>query len=108
MKYSIFFIATSREEETKMKELISTCTEYIYLCRLNLHAESFKGEDKVKYAECYCIMTACKLSSSMHKYIILRKAKNACKSIKNYMTAVILIKKMLQFEKEVRFIIIGS
>ena len=34
LKYSIFFIATNEEEEKTVKEIISICTEYIYLTKI--------------------------------------------------------------------------
>jgi hypothetical protein len=101
LKYSIFFIAADKTEETRIKEIISICSEYIYLTRLNMKADELKS-DKVKYAEICCIMTTCKLEVPIHKFLIYKKAKAACKVIKNFITALVFIKKMLMFEKEVK------
>jgi hypothetical protein len=97
LKYSIFFIAADKTEETRIKEIISICSEYIYLTRLNMKADELKS-DKVKYAEICCIMTTCKLEVPIHKFLIYKKAKAACKVIKNFITALVFIKKMLMFE----------
>jgi len=100
IKYSIFFIAADKSEENTVRELISSCTEYIYLTKLSLISDTVKS-DKIKYAEVCSIMTACNLDSSMHRFLILKSAKAACKSIGNYITASMFIKKMLIYEKEV-------
>jgi hypothetical protein len=102
IKYSIFYIAADRSEENAVRELINSCTEYIYLTRLNLISDTVKS-DKIKYAEICSIMTACNLDSSMHRFLILKSAKAACKSIGNYITASMFIKKMLIYEKEVKY-----
>jgi hypothetical protein len=102
IKYSIFFIAFDKEEETKVKEIISICCEYIYLTRLCIYGDEIKS-DKVRYAEVCCISTFCKLESSVHKFLIFKKAKVACKNIKNFISALVYIKKMLAFEKEVNY-----
>lgn len=99
IKSTIFFVASDKSEESKVKEIISTCTEYIYLTRLSAKAEESKS-DKVKYAEVCCIMTTCNLNVSLHKFLIYKKAKAACKAIKNFITALVFIKKMISFEKE--------
>jgi hypothetical protein len=102
IKYSIFYIAADRSEENAVRELINSCTEYIYLTRLSLISDTVKS-DKIKYAEICSIMTACNLDSSMHRFLILKSAKAACKSIGNYITASMFIKKMLIYEKEVKY-----
>jgi coatomer protein complex subunit alpha (xenin) len=99
IRTSLFFIATDNQEETRVKEIISICTEYIYLLRLTTKSEEVKS-DKVKFAELTCLMTVCKLSSSLHRFLINKKAKAACKTIKNYITGVYFLKKMLAYEKE--------
>jgi hypothetical protein len=99
IKTGIFFIATDNSEETRIKEIISICTEYIYLIRLTIKSEEVKA-DKVKYTELTCLMTLCKLDSSLHRFLIYKKAKAACKTIKNYITGVAFLKKMLALEKE--------
>jgi hypothetical protein len=99
IRTSLFFIATDNQEESRVKEIISTCTEYVYLVRLNFKSEEVKA-DKVKYTEMTCLMTLCKLNSSLHQFLIYKKAKAACKTIKNYITGVAFLKKMLTFEKE--------
>jgi hypothetical protein len=100
IKYCLFFVAAEKSEENRVKEIISICAEYIYLMRLNLLSEELK-KDKVKFAEVTCLMTACKMESPIHYFLIYKKAKAACKSIKNFITALVLIKKMLVYEKEV-------
>jgi hypothetical protein len=102
IKFSIFFIAADKQEENTVRELITACTEYIYLTRLSLQSDAAKSEDKVKYAEICCVMTSCCINSSMIKYLILRAAKTAVKNVGNYMTATMFIKKMLSYEKEVK------
>lgn len=102
IKFAIFFIAADQEEETKVKDIIATCTEYIYFIRLSALSDGFKG-DKVKYAETACLMSLCKLESPIHKFLVYKKAKIACKNIKNYITAVAFLKKILAMENEVIF-----
>jgi hypothetical protein len=97
---SIFFIASDKNEDSLVKNIIMICTEYIYLTKLCLLADQIK-QDKVKYAELCCIMSFCKLELPIHKFLIYKKAKVACKNIKNYISALVFIKKMLAFEKEV-------
>jgi hypothetical protein len=99
LKTSLFYIAVDSQEEAKVKEIISTCTEYIYLIRLTIKSEEVKA-DKVKYAELTCLTTLCKLDNSLHRFLIYKKAKAACKTIKNYITGVAFLKKMLAYEKE--------
>ena len=101
IKNSIFYIAVEKSEEARVREIIAICTEYIYLTRLCIFADENKA-DKVKYAELCCIMANCKLESSIHKFLIYRKAKVACKNIKNFISALVFIKKMMTFEKEVK------
>jgi coatomer protein complex subunit alpha (xenin) len=103
LKYAIFYIAIEKSEDTRVREIISICAEYIYLTRLCILADENKA-DKVKYAELCCIMANCKLEGSIHKFLIFRKAKVACKNIKNFISALVFIKKMMVFEKEVKFI----
>ena len=103
LKYAIFYIAIDKSEDIRVREIISICTEYIYLTRLCILADENKA-DKVKYAELCCIMANCKLEGSIHKFLIFRKAKVACKNIKNFISALVFIKKMMVFEKEVKFI----
>jgi hypothetical protein len=100
INHSIFFIASDKSEESTVKNIIMICTEYIYLSKLCILADQIK-QDKVKYAELCCIMSFCKLELSIHKFLIYRKAKVACKNIKNFITSLVFIKKMLAFEKEV-------
>ncbi len=100
IKYAIFFIASDKSEENAVRELIISCAEYIYLTRLSLLSDSVKSE-KLKNAEICSIMTTCTLDTSIHKFLIMKSAKAACKSIGNYITASIFIKKMMIFEKEV-------
>lgn len=100
IKYSIFYIALDKSEENTVKDIISSCAEYIYLTRLSLLSDTLKS-DKVKYAEICSIMTTCNMESSIHRFLILKSAKAACKSIGNYITASVFIKKMLTHEKEV-------
>jgi hypothetical protein len=100
IKYAIFFIVSEKSEENVVRELISSCAEYIYLTRLSLLSDSVKS-DKVKNAEICSIMTTCTLDSSIHRFLILKSAKAACKSIGNYITASVFIKKMMVYEKEV-------
>lgn len=99
LKYAIFYIAIEKSEDTRVREIISICSEYIYLTRLCILADENKA-DKVKYAELCCIMANCKLEGSIHKFLIFRKAKVACKNIKNFISALVFIKKMMVFEKE--------
>lgn len=97
---SIFYIASDKTEENTVKNIILICTEYIYLTKLCQLADQIKS-DKVKYAELCCVMSFCKLESSIHKFLIYKKAKVACKNIKNFISSLVFIKKMLFFEKEV-------
>ncbi len=104
----LFFIATDKNEENSIREIINICTEYCYLIRMNQYKEKVKSvrnfikKDKVKNAEISCLMTLCKLEQPIHYYFIYNKAKIACKNIKNYLTAVYFCKKILALEKEVR------
>ena len=100
MKYAIFFIATSPEEEKTVKDMIYICSEYVYLTKISLLAENYKEKDKVKYCELVCLMSVCKLELSEHKFLIYKKAKYCCKNIKNFITALYFIKKMLPLEQE--------
>ncbi len=100
LKYSIFFIATNEEEEKTVKEIISICTEYIYLTKISLLADETKEKDKIKYCDLICLMSKCKLELDEHKFLIYKKAKYCCKNIKNFITAVYFIKKMISFEKD--------
>ena len=100
LKYTIFFIATNEDEEKKIKEIISICSEYIYLTKISLLSDNVKDENKVKYCELICLMSICKLESSEHKFLIYKKAKYCCKNIKNFITGLYFIKKMLSFENE--------
>ena len=100
IKYAIFFIATSPEEEKTVKDLIYICSEYIYLSKISLLADTFKDKDKVKYCELVCLMSVCKLELSEHKFLIYKKAKYCCKNIKNFITALYFIKKMIPFKQE--------
>ena len=70
------------------------------MIRLTLASEDNKS-DKVKYAELNCLMTVCKLENSLHRFLILKKAKAVCKNIKNYITGINFLKKMISLEKEV-------
>ena len=98
LKYAIFFVATSEEEENEIKNIISICAEYIYLTKISLAADEVKDKDKIKYCELICLMSVCKLESDEHKFLIYKKAKYCCKNIKNFITALFFIKKMSQFE----------
>ena len=100
IKYCIFFIAPDKQSEETVKEIVNICTEYIYLMRLYLLSEE-KKNDKVKYAEFVCLMTICDLKCIIHNFLIYKKAKIACKNIKNFITALSLIKKLLTLEKDV-------
>ena len=100
IKYCIFFIAPDKQTEETVKGIINICTEYIYLMRLYLISEENKN-DKVKYAEYVCLMTLCDLKCIIHNFLIYKKAKIACKNIKNFITALALIKKLLALEKDV-------
>lgn len=100
LKYSIFFIATDSDEEAKAKTIIKISREYIYLTKFSLIADSFKEKDKVKYCNTVCLMSLCQLELSEHKFLIYKKAKYCCKSIKNFITAIHFVKKMLGLEKE--------
>ena len=101
---ALFFVAADKAEETTIKEILNICTEYTYLIRMNQLKEKVKS-DKVKNAEVSCLMTLCKLEQPIHYYFIYNKAKVACKNIKNYMTAVYFLKKILSLEKEVNMIV---
>ena len=98
LKYVIFFVATNEEEEKEIKNIISICTEYIYLTKISLLADEMKEKDKIKYCELICMMSLCKLESDEHKFLIYKKAKYCCKNIKNFITALFFIKKMAPFE----------
>jgi coatomer protein complex subunit alpha (xenin) len=98
LKYAIFFVATTEEEENEIKNIISICAEYIYLTKISLAADEVKDKDKIKYCELICLMSVCKLESDEHKFLIYKKAKYCCKNIKNFITALFFIKKMSQFE----------
>lgn len=100
IKYCIFFIAPDKQSEDTVKEIINICTEYIYLMRLYLISEENKA-DKVKYSEYVCMMSICNLKCVIHNFLIYKKAKIACKNIKNFITALAFIKKLLTIEKEV-------
>lgn len=100
LKYCLFFIATDTEEEAKVKSIIIICREYIYLTKLSLMADSFKDKDKIKYCNIVCLMSICQLELSEHKFLIYKKAKYCCKSIKNFITTIYFVKKMLGLEKE--------
>ena len=99
LKYVIFFVATNEDEEKEIKNIISICTEYIYLAKISLLADEMKEKDKVKYCELICLMSACKLELDEHKFLIYKKAKYCCKNIKNFITALFFIKKMSPFEQ---------
>jgi hypothetical protein len=71
--------------------------------RLNLLSEETKN-DKIKYTELVCMMAQCRLESSVHRFLIYKKAKIACKNIKNFITALVFLKKMLSLEKEVKIL----
>ncbi len=101
IKYCIFFIASDKQSEDTVKGIINICTEYIYLMRLYLVSEENKS-DKVKYADYVCLMTICDLKCIIHNFLIYKKAKIACKNIKNFITALALIKKLLGLEKDVK------
>ena len=100
IKYCIFFIASDKQTEETVKGIIYVCSEYIYLMRLYLISEENKN-DKVKYAEFVCLMTICDLKCIIHNFLIYKKAKIACKNIKNFITALALITKLLALEKDV-------
>lgn len=102
IKYCLFFIASNKEEEKKVKEIVYICAEYIYLARLNKLSEQLKEKDKVKYAETVCVMSSCNLENPIHKFLIYKKAKVCCKNIKNFITALSFIKKMFLLEKDVK------
>jgi hypothetical protein len=104
IRYAVFYIASDVNEEKKVKEIIYICAEHIYLSRLSLLGDQLKEKDKVKYAEVACIMSMCKLESPIHKFLIYKKAKICCKNIKNFITAVVFVKKMIALEKEVRIL----
>ena len=99
LKYVIFFVATNEDEEKEIKNIISICTEYIYLAKISLLADEMKEKDKVKYCELICLMSVCKLELDEHKFLIYKKAKYCCKNIKNFITALFFIKKMSPFEQ---------
>ena len=71
--------------------------------RLYLISEEVKN-DKVKYAEYVCMMTICNLKCTIHNFLIYKKARIACKNIKNFITALSFIKKLLPLEKDVKII----
>jgi hypothetical protein len=100
MKFCIFFIAADKQAEETVKEIINICTEYIYFMRIHLLSEENK-KDKIKYAELYCLMTICNKKCLVHNFLIYRKAKQVCKNIKNFITALSFIKKLLPMQSEV-------
>ncbi len=99
IKMAIFSIVRNKSDENAIKEIIYICSEYIYLTRLSMKGDEVKS-DKVKYAEVCCAMSTCNLTQSIHKFLIYKKTKVACKGIKNFITALVFIKKMLMYEKE--------
>lgn len=101
LHFALFAICSSAEEEKAIKDIIYICTEYIYLTKISLLAEDVKDKDKTKYCDLVCLMSVCKLEVNEHKFLIYKKAKNCCKSIKNFITGLGFIKKMLSLENEV-------
>ena len=98
--YAIFSVCASQEEEKEIKEIIYICTEYIYLTKISIIAEELKDKDKIKYCDLCCLMSVCKLEMNEHKFLIYKKAKYCCKNIKNFITGLYFIKKMLPLENE--------
>lgn len=96
---SVFFIASSKEETSRVRAIVSICTEYLLMLKLNAHAEENKS-DKVKFAEICLQMTVCKLAKPIHLFLMLKKAKIASKNIKNYLTAVSVLYKLLALKKD--------
>ena len=101
LHFALFAICSNSDEEKTIKDIIYICTEYIYLTKISLLAEDVKDKDKIKYCDLVCLMSICKLEVNEHKFLIYKKAKNCCKNIKNFITGLGFIKKMLSLENDV-------
>ena len=104
IKYAVFFTASSKSDDIRLKEIVHICTEYILLIKLNYLSEESKA-DKVKCCEIRLKMSLCKLEKPIHSYLVLKKTKIACKNIKNYLTAIVFLKKLISIESAVYIII---
>jgi rubrerythrin len=100
-KLSIFYIATSEDDIDYITDLILSCTEYLIMIKLNEKADKSKG-DKFLYSQICILLSICKLRKPIHRFLMLRRAKIAAKNVKNYVTAIGLIQKMLTYEKDLQ------
>ena len=97
LKMAIFYIAYNDEDVEFIKNIINSCGEYLIMIKLNEKAEAAKA-DKFIYSSICLLITVCKLSKPIHQFLMLKRAKIACKNIKNYVSALGLIQKMLNLE----------
>jgi len=101
ISYSIFFIPLSKEEEEEIKGVINTCTEYLIMLKLNGLADE-KKSDKFLFSQICLLITLCQLAKPIHRFYMLKRAKIATKNVKNYISTVGVLYRMLALEKELK------
>lgn len=101
IKYSIFVVPENNDQIAEVKKLISLSTEYLLMIRLSKLADE-KKSDKYLYSQLCLLATLCQLNKPSHTFLILKRASLATKHVKNYITCVSLIYKMLALEKSLK------
>eukprot|EP01103_Thecamoeba_quadrilineata_P016357 TRINITY_DN5443_c0_g1_i1.p1 TRINITY_DN5443_c0_g1~~TRINITY_DN5443_c0_g1_i1.p1 ORF type:complete len:1233 (+),score=244.75 TRINITY_DN5443_c0_g1_i1:33-3701(+) len=93
-----FLVVDSRQDVTKVKELIGLCREYTLGLKLELFRKEMstqKNADPVRLVELACYFTHCKLQP-LHLSLSIRSAMNAAFKIRNYLTAAGLARRLLE------------
>lgn len=101
LQYSIFVIPNNSEERNEIISIVNICTEYLYMIKLNTLADE-KRADKFAYSQICLLITLCKLSKPIHLYFMLKRAKIATKNVKNYITSVGVIYRLLALENSLK------
>jgi hypothetical protein len=100
-KYCIFIIPENKDQIDEVNKIINNCTEYLLMIRLSKLADE-KKSDKYLYSQLCLLATLCQLNKPSHTFLILKRASISTKNVKNYLTCVSLIYKMLALEKSLK------